>query len=205
MSSDLERLMIAIPTLDYVHRRFVESLTGLTKHLAESGVAFDIVYEGCTLVYISRDNLAKKAIEGDYDWVLWLDADMVFDEDIYDKLKETGKDFVTGLYMGRHGKNLPCVFNTIDPPNRKVSINWAKALEPIEGCGFGCVLIKTDILKDVFARYETCFRPVPKFGEDIAFCSRALERGYDIWQANNVLVGHIAQCIVHPREDKTML
>lgn len=200
------KLLIAIPTLDYIHRKFVESLTGLVKHLSlNTDIDFDICYEGCTLVYISRDNLVKKAIAGKYDRVLWLDADMVFEPDIFDRLLETGKDFVTGLYMGRHGQNLPCVFDTIVPPKRKHSIDWRNDIEQIEGCGFGCVLIKTDILEHVYETYGTCFRPTIDFGEDIAFCDRALKLGYSIWEANNVLVGHIAQCVVHPREDKVML
>ena len=56
------KLMIAIPTLDYIHRRFVESLTNLTKNLRGKCINFDVCYEGCTLVYISRDNLVKRAI-----------------------------------------------------------------------------------------------------------------------------------------------
>ena len=57
------KLLIAVPTLDYIHRKFVESLTGLTKYLESNGPEFDVHFEGCTLVYISRDNIVKKAME----------------------------------------------------------------------------------------------------------------------------------------------
>lgn len=193
--------MIAIPTLDYIHRRFVESLSGLAKNLENSGVDFDIAFEGCTLVYISRDNLMQKAINGGYDWVLWLDADMVFEPDIYWKLKETGKDFVTGLYRGRHGGGKPCVFQKLEPPDRWESFEGKTGVVPIEGCGFGCVLTKTEILDRVWNENGTCFRPTILLGEDLAFCKRVKDHGYSMWANCDVQVGHIAQTIIYPTKE----
>lgn len=199
------KLMIAIPTLDYIHRKFVESLTGLTKRLSEIGVDYDVAYEGCTLIYISRDNLVKKAMAGKYDQVLWLDADMVFEPDIYERLAATGKDFVSALFRGRHGLQKPCLFETLTPEKRWTQFDRKGDVVEIEGCGFGCVLVKTDILECVFLENSTCFRPTAQFGEDLAFCNRALDMGYDIWAANTVEVGHISQAIIWPRESAEVL
>ena len=124
------KLLVAIPTLDYIHRKFVESLTGLVKHLESNGPDFDVHFEGCTLVYISRDNIVKKAMEGDYTEVLWLDADMVFDKDIYWKLRNVGKDFVTAIYRGRHGTHRPCIFEKLEPPECLGRI-WRSASGPV--------------------------------------------------------------------------
>lgn len=194
------KLMIAIPTLDYVHRSFVESLTKLCKHLSEIEVDYDVEYEGCTLVYISRDNLVRKALLDDYDYVLWLDADMVFEPDIFDKLVETGKDFVTGIYRGRHGENLPCIFEKLEPPVRWNSFDYEESIKAIKGCGFGFVLIKTDILESVIDKHGTCFRPTISLGEDLAFCKRASDIGYGIWANINAPVGHIGQYVIRPFE-----
>lgn len=194
------KLLIAIPTLDYIHRKFVESLSGLLK--AFSFTEYDVAFEGCTLVYISRDNLARKAIEEGYERVLWLDADMVFEPDIYKKLRWPDRDFVTAVYRGRHGDHRPCIFETLTPAVRWDGINGKSGIQQIEGCGFGCVLISTDILDKVWNRYGTCFRPTPSLGEDLAFCERASEVGYSIWANVDAPVGHIGQFTINAIADE---
>ena len=194
----INKLMIAIPTLDYMHRKFVESLTNLTSHLNARGINYDVCYEGCTLVYISRDNLVLRAIDKEYDWTMWLDADMVFDENIVDLLSESDKEFVSGVYLGRHGKNAPCVFDSLFPSKRWdiKRISEAEDITQVDGVGFGCALVKTEILNTVLLNYGTCFKPTPQLGEDLAFCNRAMESGYDIWVNKNVKVGHIGQFVI---------
>lgn len=194
-----KKLLIAIPTLDYIHYRFVECLTNLTKYLSERNVDYDVCFEGGTLVYISRDNLAKKAINGKYERVLWLDADMIFDTNVYDMLLNTGKDFISAQYRGRHGKCLPCEFEHLIPPIR--STEFKKGIYRIEGCGFGCVLIKTDILKNVKECYDTCFAPNENMGEDLMFCKRAIELGNEIWGTDLIQAGHITQRIIRPKSE----
>lgn len=196
------RLLIAIPTLDYIHRKFVESLTELVKNLEYNGPDFDVHFEGCTLVYISRDNIARKAIDEGYTEVLWLDADMVFDKDIYWKLRNVGKEFVTTIYRGRHGTHRPCVFEKLEPPKRWEGFDYDGPVHEIKGCGFGCVLTSTDILEKVWNRDGTCFRPTPLLGEDLAFCKRASDLGYSIWANLDAPVGHIGQFVIDAYVDE---
>ena len=203
----INNLMIAVPTLDYMHRKFVESLTDLSIALSDCGVYHNVCYEGATLVYISRDNLVKRAMSEQFDWVLWLDADMVFKPDIINHLIIAKKDFITGVFRGRHGGTKIALYDSLFPPKRwDDSRYWnAMDLEKIAGCGFGCVLIKTDILKEVMLEYGTCFTPTPQLGEDLAFCKRATDLGYDIWTSRNAEVGHIGQCFVNVAGEKEMI
>lgn len=196
------KLLIAVPTLDYVHRKFVESLTGLTKSLSFNGPDFDVHFEGCTLVYISRDNIIKKAIDEDYTEVLWLDADMVFKPDIYWKLKNDKKNFVTAIYRGRHGTHRPCLFENLEPPKRWESFDVEPGIHEIKGCGFGCVLTSTDILEKVWSRFGTCFTPTPLLGEDLAFCKRVSDCGYSMWANLDAPVGHIGQFVIDAYVDE---
>lgn len=200
----MAKLLIAIPTLDYIHRAFVKSLTGLVKELENNDVDFDVAFEGCTLVYISRDNIIQRAFDGGYEWVLWLDADMVFEKDIYWKLRSPQKGFVTAVYRGRHGTHRPCIFQKLEPPERWTDFKFPKEewLQEIKGCGFGCVLTKTEILDRVWNRFGTGFRPTPLLGEDLAFCKRASDLGYSMWANLNAPVGHIGQYVIEPYVDE---
>lgn len=151
------KLMIAIPVLDYVHFDFVRCLTGLTKKLAEDGVDFDVCFKAGTLVYHGRDVLATEAVNSRYTHILWLDADMVFNPDLFYRLLETGKPFVTGVYHSRHVPYESCILSKLNPPERVKE--YPEGLFQIEGCGFGCVLMNTEIALDVYQKFGIMFQP----------------------------------------------
>ena len=88
------KLMIAVPCMDYMHCDFVKSLNALTIHLCREGWNFNVEIHSGTLVYFARNRLASKAINEGYTHILFLDSDMVFDENIVETLMFCGKDFV---------------------------------------------------------------------------------------------------------------
>ena len=72
------KTLIAIPCMDQLDVRFVESLSRL-QPVGDTEIAF----QPSSLIYHSRNNLALKAIEGKYDYVplLWDGAgNDVFDD-----------------------------------------------------------------------------------------------------------------------------
>ena len=73
------KLIIAVPCMDMVHTLFFRSFAGLRlPHGSE------VVISTSSLIYDARNQLARKAVEGGYDRVLWLDSDMVFNPDMVD-------------------------------------------------------------------------------------------------------------------------
>lgn len=191
------KLLIAIPAHDYMHMDFVKSLLGLTKRLAEDGIEHDIQIHGGTLVYHARDALANAAIEGGYTDVLWLDADMVFEDSLVEDLQFSGKPFVSGIAHGRRPPHQSCLFTEIYPMTKRFT-EYPSNTFRVAGCGFGCVLMKTDILKKVKDRHGTCFFPTRELGEDLAFCQRATEGGCEIWAEPSVRLGHIGHIAIYP-------
>ena len=95
------KLLIGIPTLDYVHSEFMRCLIALIQRLRDDGINFDVDIESGTLVYIARDRIAHKAINENYTHVLWLDSDMIFNADLLDDLMFSGEAFVSGIYHAR--------------------------------------------------------------------------------------------------------
>lgn len=195
------KLLIAIPTLDFVHVDFMKCLVNLTNKLKDDGVRFEVGIISGTLVYVARDRLACKAINEDFTHVLWLDSDMIFQPTILDDLLETKKDFVTGIYHQRRPGYASCIFKHCSEKNIERFEEYPKRTFRIEACGFGCVLITTDILKQVQMHYKTCFCPLAQFGEDIAFCHRVLELGMEIWCEPTVRCGHIGHNAVWPEDE----
>lgn len=195
------KLLIAIPSLDFMHTEFVKSLVALTNKLSRDGVDYDVRIESGTLVHIAREKLAQLATAGGYTDVLWLDSDMVFTEDLLEDLQFSGKDFVTGIAHARRKPFISCVFKSLIPVERYASPDeYPKETFEIAGCGFACVLIKTDIIRDVRKSHGTAFLPTQMLGEDLAFCKRARDIGCKIYAEPAVRLGHIGHIAIYPED-----
>lgn len=195
------KLLIGIPSYDYMHAEFVKCLSALLIKLTQDKIPFDVSINNGTLVYFARDKIACKAINNEYTHVLWLDSDMIFQPTILDDLQDCGKDFVTGIAHSRRPPFLSCVFRRMDDLSHLERFEDYPA-EPFEvaGCGFACVLISTEILRAVQLRHKTCFLPEMQWGEDLTFCRRARALGYKIYAEPCVKLGHIGHEVIWPED-----
>lgn len=198
------KLLIAVPSFDTLRAEFVRSLLELTEELHRKQVAFEVKILTGTLVHTARDRLAQHAVNNFFDEVLWIDSDMVFDRHLYEDLKMAGKDMVCGLFISRHYPYVSCLFESLIPVERITE--YPEDTFRVKGCGFGCVLMKTQILKDVMVNHDgKCFIPDQKLGEDVAFCQRAEDCGYTIWCEPTVRVGHVGSLVIWPEDAQKLL
>ena len=194
------RLLIAVPTTDYVHADFVKSLAKLQAYLGRMRIPYDVEIQSGTLVYIARNRLANKAINEEYTHVLWLDSDMTFTEHVVEDLMDCGKEMVCGAFVSRRPPYGPCIYSSI----KKNEIEKVKdfGMKPfrVDGCGFACVLTAVDLLQAVTQKFGTTFQPTEYYGEDLAFCWRVGQIGREIWCEPTVRPGHIAHVPVYAGE-----
>lgn len=195
------KTLIAIPCMDQVPALFAQSLACL-KMVGECQIAFQMG----SLVYTSRNELAKFAIKNEFDYVLWLDSDMVFDDDILirmmAKLQEQDLDMLTGLYFRRVMPYSPVLFDELSLS--KTTWKWSNfetipenGLFEVGGCGFGCVLMSTDVLMSVQGKHRQMFHPLNNGGEDLSFCWRARNCGYKIMCDPEIVCGHVGYAVVN--------
>lgn len=194
------KLLIAIPCMDFIPVQFLQSLTALERKLKDDGVWFEECIISGTLVYMARDRLAGKAINEGFSHVLWLDSDMVFGPNLLEDLQMCKKPFVTCCYNGRRPGYHSCLFKSIDLTHVERFEEYPREPFKIEGCGFGAVLMETEILKAVMLNNKTCFTPLPSLGEDIAFCFRARDLGFELWAEPNVQLGHVGHIVIYPED-----
>lgn len=191
------KTLIAIPCMDTLETEFVKCLFRL-RPVGECKVEF---FPG-SLVYAARENLCDKAIEEGFDYILWLDSDMTFEPDIMEKLLADDKDFVTGIYFTRKLPWRPVLFKELDaggfgePPKSEFYMEYPiNDLFEIEGCGFGAVLMKTEVAEKIIRKFHTAFTPMLGAGEDVAFCIRAKELGIPMYCDSRVKLGHITRVV----------
>lgn len=193
------KLMIAVPTTDFVHVEFMKSLIDLNANLIRQGVDVTVRIMSGTLVYIARNRLALEAIEEGYTHVLWLDSDMTFGPDILDDLIFCGHEMVCGAFVSRRPNYSACIYTSLNPIERVEDFGT----EPfrVAGCGFACVLTSVELLKAVYNQFATTFQPTAQLGEDLAFCERVNMIGKEIWCEPTVRPGHMAHIPVYAGDD----
>ena len=195
------KTLIAIPCMETTPYGFDQSL--LYMHKGDNPTVY---FRPNSLVYDSRNIISLTAIEQGFDQVMWLDSDMMFPPDTLLKLQAHEKDMVTGLYVTRRTPVEPVLYAEISEPDRNADGYLQKKITPymdfprdsffpVAGCGFGCVLTSTKLLKEVWDRFGPAFTPFPWAGEDISFCHRVNLLGHQIFCDSTVSCGHIGTYI----------
>lgn len=191
------KTMIAVPCMDQVQTDFFRSCVGLE-------LDGEVQWTTCqsSLVYDARNKLADIAIDGNFDRVLWIDSDMVFDRYLFRRLSEhldMGKEIVSGLAFGRKMPIHPCIYKRCEAELRDDGIYPVlesfndyehDTLFEVAACGFGCVMTTVDLLRRIKTRFPLLFFPENGFGEDLAFCLRAKAVGATIWCDASIKLGH---------------
>lgn len=194
------KVFIAVPSMDSVPAFFAQSLA-----LLQRDCDVQIGWEVGSLVYHARNNLARQALKSDADWVLWLDSDMVFAPDTLQRMlkvcKDNDIDFLTAVCFRRKPPYTPCLFDRLEKVEKGASytalMSVPEGLFKVGGCGFAGVLMASDVLLSVQSKFNgRMFDPMDGFGEDVSFCWRARQCGYDIWCDSSIEFGHVGSCIV---------
>ena len=183
------RLLIAIPCADVIRYEFADSLSKLMLQLNEDGIDFDVRWVAGSLIYSAREDLAIAAIDRGFTHVLWLDSDMQFSRDIFSILRSVKKPFVTAIYRSRRSPYAYALYADSERGQRVLTL----PNEPfeIDGCGFGCCLMETEVVRMVRQVDKVCFLPTLQAGEDIAFCNRYRKAGGKIYAVPDARADHI--------------
>lgn len=189
----MAKILICVPAMDMVATGFCQSLAMLQK----SGHEVSIMFQVGSLIYDSRNRLAKQALKMGADYTMWFDSDMIFEPDTMRKLLADDKDIVSGMYFRRSHPYSLVAFDELDIENKKFNdAEIPTELKVVGGVGFGCVLMKTEVLFNVAAKFGCWFDPINGFGEDLSFCWRARECGYEVYLDPKVSCGHVGHVVV---------
>lgn len=187
------KVLIAVPALDTMPVQTAYSMLSL-KRDCPSRFSF-LVRASCA---DARNLLAREAIESGADRVLWIDSDMVFSDDLMIRLGEDldyGWDMVCGLYFKRELPVTPVIYESVEMSNGvKPYLNYPRDMVfPIAGCGFGAVMMNTELLVRADELKAGPFTPLPHLSEDLSFCRRAANVGARMACDSRIKVGHVGQ------------
>lgn len=203
----MKRIMVAVPSREQIDVNTVKCLMKLERDSRlnpELDVTVELIVG--TIIHDLRYAMAQKAIDEKYDYVLWVDADMVFDSDILADLLADDKDIVTGVCFMRRAPYEPCIYSKMRMGATLEEDQIEKFLDypddnvfEVEACGMAMCLMKVEALKHILTVTGQPFFPVKSnhrtLGEDLSFCYKARSLGYKIYADSRVYVGHIGKLI----------
>lgn len=151
----------------------------------------------------------------DYDYVLWLDADMTYPHDMVETYfkSHNNPDIMGCLYFKRSYPHEPIAY--MENPDEESEMPWmyldgkgifesGEPLMKVHGLGFGGLMVSKRVYEalgeDRWVNYDTGFHLPYKnphgSTHDLVFCKKAREAGFEILLNTEVRPGHIAEKIV---------
>ena len=197
--TSLPRILIAVPANRDMPPETVMSLLPLVEQVGSENIIF--VTNG--LLSQNRDSIVLTAVQRNYEYIMWIDDDMVIPKDAITKLLSHNKDICSGIYFGR-GNYAPVMYNLWYEEDEDVysfqGIRDYKqdSLIKVGAVGFGCVLTKVDTMKKIWGGIVrdttgTCFNYIGGLGEDLSFGVRCLHLGVETWVDTSVKCGHVGK------------
>ena len=191
----MKRILIAIPTNRNIEAQTFKSIYDL---ITPRGCIVEFQYFWGYQVDQVRNLIADWTMRNGFDYLFCVDSDIAFTPDTLVKLIAHDRDIVSGVYIQR----IPGT-HTIEIMRKNIHggvshVDWAdikdQGLVPIDGCGFGCVLIKTEVLQAIpypHFLYHSAIDHANTISEDVHFCNQARDRGFALWCDTSILCEHI--------------
>jgi GT2 family glycosyltransferase len=142
----------------------------------------------------ARNKIVQYALDNDYEYIMWVDSDVIVPQDIVDKLIKHNKSIVSGIYMTIGKDELPRVVHNVETETAYEPMSEDMVdtgLQQASQIGFGCVLTKIDIFNKVRFRCERYDTGFIRYGEDYCFSNDIwLKHDIPVWVDTNIQVPH---------------
>lgn len=157
---------------------------------------------GKVFTALARERLGELALDINADFLYMIDDDMLAPADIFERLYRHNVDIVAALAFTRYAPHKPVIYTLksgYDPVQRKEYycnypvLNYPRnTLVQCDAVGFGAVLIKTRVLKEI---KKPWFMTTSGAGEDIHFCHQAIKAGFKVYMDTSTKLGHMTDPI----------
>jgi hypothetical protein len=182
-SGELTSVSILVPTKDIVYSHFSYSLSNLMKVSTQMGVDTHLFFDSSTILINQRENLIDNSIEMGTEWCLWLDSDMMFPPTTLLRLLSHKEDIVACNYMKRSFPSKSVAFTDTTDWESWVPLEHSNNLEVVEAVGMGCVLMRTNVFKQLTKPYfEYTYQSETRdwIGEDFTLFKKLNDLGYKV-------------------------
>jgi hypothetical protein len=197
----VNKVVIGVATAGFIRdSSFVEELVSLHKPTGT-----EIVFVHGQSPAQARNMAIRRAAQINATHILFIDDDIKPPKDGLQRLLSHNKDVVTGLYLMKKWPHQPVIFDGSDVPG---NVRWhmledgEQGLIPIKNCGFGFVLIKTEVLKKLKDPWVTLGDPSPEsWCDDVPFFNKIVAAGYEMFCDLDIRCGHSGMITFWPTNE----
>lgn len=175
------KLAICVPVRDTVHSKFAYCLSDLTSHLVKSDIEYSLFFQNGSVLPDQRTTLVNSALNAKCDYILWLDSDMVFPKNLYQRLSSHNHDIVACTYSTRTKPYRNVAFMSHDFNDR---LTASVGIHKVSSVGMGLMLTNIDVYKSIskpWFMFEYDRVADSYLGEDIYFCRQLRDNGYSLY------------------------
>lgn len=188
------RILIGVPTVGMMDHRFWKTTMMLNIPYQH---AIETVPRKRT--EDARNELAELALKHGMTHLLFLDDDMIFDDQhMITKMVAHNVDVVGVRAYTRAYPHYPCVFYKPENTEFYKEVDFESCgLREVEAIGASCTLISTEIFRKMeypwfeFPSAKILGRDDQKFGEDVNFCKKAKKNGFKVFCDTDIEISHI--------------
>lgn len=183
------------------HLAHISQIAAMCKAVSV-GVPMEFRYTSGSYIDLGRNELISRTLTDspDVTHILFIDQDMVLPEDVVTKLLDRDKEVVGATYFTKDPPYYPVALVWDENDNSHFLDSWTDDLTPVGSIGMGCTLIRTDLLRDMQAEYESVDGDRPGWfvingqrrpmGEDTHFGFRCHKMGIVQYMDTTLLCGH---------------
>jgi len=201
----MKKILLAIPTAKYIEVETFKSIYDL-EIPPDTEVKFQYFY-GYNIDQV-RNLIASPSWGSNpyFDYLFAVDSDIVLPNDCLTKMLAHDVDMVSGVYIQRipDTENIE-VYRNKNGGMLRISLEeiLPPGLHPVDGCGFGCVLVKSDVLRKIGYpqfKYHSALDHKDTISEDTDFCAKAAKVGAKIFVDSSIVCNHIGSTTYRPAD-----
>lgn len=140
----------------------------------------------------ARSDAVEFARQVDADALLFIDSDMEFLPDLYERLNAVDADIVCGLFWQKHVPSFPTICTKVkntDGTDALKTIVPDGKIQDVDACGMAATLIRKSVLQADRFKYPA-FKHLGYLSEDYEFCLQAKDAGFSIKCDTSIRVAH---------------
>ncbi len=179
--------------------RFSAFTTSLISVMATMPPGSGLVWAKGVDVSGNCNQLCRKTLAGEYEWLWVMGDDHAFPQDTLVRLIAHDVDVIVPHCLKRYPPWKPVVFSHQNEDGAYVVADLPRSgLVEIHAAGSAGMLIRRDVLEAVGDPWFTPSPDAHGLNEDLHFCQKVREAGFRLWCDPEITLGHIALHTVSP-------
>lgn len=194
-------ILVAVPTFENILPETFKSIYGM---MIPEGVSVKFDFCKGYDCAKARYEIAKEAIEYNFDYVLMVDSDVILPACTLSYFLEDPVDVCLGVYPRKNTTTGQTEifklgnFDFVDANNLNLSEITNPGRMEIKGGGLGCAMIKTSVFSKIKRPWfhYMMYNNDSVLSEDNYFCSQCAQAGIKIYADTRIRCGHLVRTFI---------